>query len=100
MARWNNIDKMLEILYYYKNNSEWSCFFEIIEEIRSLDFDINDEMHNVPSNVSELKKNVNSKITWLQENKEKFSQLTMTKDQYSAVYEIVAEISDEFAYLA
>ena len=57
-------------------------------------------MHNVPSNVSELKKNVNSKITWLQENKEKFSQLTMTKDQYSAVYEIVAEISDEFAYLA
>lgn len=100
MARWSNIDKMLKILDDYKNISQWSCFFEIIEEIRSLDSDINEEMHNVPSNVSGMKKNVNSKITWLQKNKEKYSQLTIIEDQYNAVYVIVSEISDEFAYLA
>ena len=100
MARWNKIDEMLDNLSDFRNNNNWSDFFETIEEIRSLDFEINEEMHNDPCDTSEMDKNVKSKIAWLEKNKEKFAQLTKTKEQYDAVYDIVAEISDEFAHLA
>ena len=42
MARWNKIDEMLDNLSDFRNNNNWSDFFETIEEIRSLDFEINE----------------------------------------------------------
>ena len=100
MARWNKIDEMLNDLGNFRANSNWSEFFEKIEQIRSLDSDINDEMHNEPSDTTELDRAVKSKIEWLDLNKDKFAAMTNTKEEFDAVHGIVAEISDEFAHLA
>lgn len=100
MARWNKVDDLLNNLSKYRNNSNWNDFFNKIEEIRTLDNDINIEMHNDPSDTTELDKQVKSKIKWLENNKENMARKTQSQDEYDSVYNIIDEISDEFAHLA